>query len=202
MNYLVDNLNTLFWLVHVILGCIYWNVLLAWICFHWIHLRPLLDLKLNTKIKPLTKNCSTCIVLISLHNSFRGRNGHARMVVGFITTYVISTYHHWCWEFESRSGRGVHVPTLCDKVCQWLATGQWFSPGPPVSSTNKTDRHHITEILLKVALNTIKQYLTSFFSVLSKLSRIVSNHIWDLKVCNMSSLHLFYSHLRSIIGNP
>jgi hypothetical protein len=35
-------------------------------------------------------------------------------------------------------------------------TGQWFSPGPPVSSINKTDRHDITEILLKVALNTIK----------------------------------------------
>jgi hypothetical protein len=30
-------------------------------------------------------------------------------------------------------------------------------PGTPVSSTNKTDRHDITEILLKVALNTIKQ---------------------------------------------
>ena len=44
--------------------------------------------------------------------------------------------------------------TLCDKVCQWLATGRLFSP---VSSTNKTDRHDITEILLKVALNTIKQ---------------------------------------------
>ena len=29
------------------------------------------------------------------------------MVVGFKTTYVISTYHHWCCEFESRSGRGV-----------------------------------------------------------------------------------------------
>jgi hypothetical protein len=43
-----------------------------------------------------------------------------------------------------------------DKVCQWLATGQWFSPGPPVSSTNKTDCHDIAEILLKVALNTIK----------------------------------------------
>jgi hypothetical protein len=27
--------------------------------------------------------------------------------------------------------------------------------GTPVSSTNKTDRHDITEILLKVALNTI-----------------------------------------------
>jgi hypothetical protein len=29
--------------------------------------------------------------------------------------------------------------------------------GTPVSSTNKTDRHDITEILLKVALNTTKQ---------------------------------------------
>jgi len=28
---------------------------------------------------------------------------------------------------------------------------------PLFSSTNKTDRHDITEILLKVALNTIKQ---------------------------------------------
>jgi hypothetical protein len=38
---------------------------------------------------------------------------------------------------------------------QSVATGQWFSPGTPVSSTNKTDCHDITEILLKVALNTI-----------------------------------------------
>ena len=43
------------------------------------------------------------------------------------------------------------------KICQWLATGQWFSPSLPVSSTNKTDCHDRTEILLKVALNTIKQ---------------------------------------------
>ena len=47
--------------------------------------------------------------------------------------------------------------TLCDTVCQRLATGRWFSPGPPVSSTNKTDRNDITEALLKVAFNTIKQ---------------------------------------------
>jgi hypothetical protein len=32
-----------------------------------------------------------------------------------------------------------------------------FSPGTPVSSNNKTDRHDITEILLKVTLNTINQ---------------------------------------------
>ena len=59
--------------------------------------------------------------------------------------------HHWCCEFKSPSGR------LCDTVCQWLATGWWFSPGLPVSFINKTDCHDIAEILLKVALNTIKQ---------------------------------------------
>jgi hypothetical protein len=57
-------------------------------------------------------------------------------------------------EFEPRSWRGVLDTTLCDKVCQWLATGPWVSLYNAVSSTNKTD-HNITEILLKVALNTI-----------------------------------------------
>jgi hypothetical protein len=33
-------------------------------------------------------------------------------------------------------------------------TGRWISPG---TSTNKSDRHGIAEILLKVALNTINQ---------------------------------------------
>jgi hypothetical protein len=33
-----------------------------------------------------------------------------------------------------------------------LAQGQWFSPGTPASSTTKTGRFDIAEILLKVAL--------------------------------------------------
>ena len=46
---------------------------------------------------------------------------------------------------------------IANKVCQWLAiaAGRWLSPGTPVSSTNKTNHHDITEILLKVVLNTI-----------------------------------------------
>ena len=59
-----------------------------------------------------------------------------------ITTDVVS--------FESRSGWGVQH--------------MWFSPGPPVSSNNKTDRHDIAEILLKVASNTIKQTNKQTFS--------------------------------------
>jgi hypothetical protein len=33
-----------------------------------------------------------------------------------------------------------------------LAQSRWFSPGTPASSTTKTSRHDIAEILLKVAL--------------------------------------------------
>jgi hypothetical protein len=42
-----------------------------------------------------------------------------------------------------------------------LATGRWLSPGTPVSATNKTDRHDITEIFLNVALNTITLILNN-----------------------------------------
>jgi hypothetical protein len=41
-----------------------------------------------------------------------------------------------------------------------LTAGLWFSSGTPVFSTNKTDRHDITEILLNVALNAIILTLT------------------------------------------
>jgi hypothetical protein len=46
---------------------------------------------------------------------------------------------------------------VSDKVYQLLAHGRWFSPGTPASSSTKTGRHNMTGILLKVALNTIKQ---------------------------------------------
>ena len=44
--------------------------------------------------------------------------------------------------------------SLCDQVCQLPVADRWFSPDTPISSTNKTDHHGITDILLKVALNT------------------------------------------------
>jgi hypothetical protein len=78
-------------------------------------------------------------------------------------SYGSWTYHYLCNQWLSplmlwvRISIRARCTTLCNKVCQWLAWGRWFSPGPPVSSTNKTDRHDIAEMLLKVALNTIKQ---------------------------------------------
>ena len=45
------------------------------------------------------------------------------------------------------------IPESTFLLC--YTAGLWFSPSTPISYTNKTDRHDITEIVLKVALNTI-----------------------------------------------
>ena len=71
------------------------------------------------------------------------RRSHDRIVVWFTTTCTISAYHYLS------SCRGVLDTTLCDKVCQWHATGRWFYPCTRVSSTNNTDRHDITEIFFR-----------------------------------------------------
>jgi hypothetical protein len=86
----------------------------------------------------LLKNCDV-LSLQNIYSSLYNRNRRCRNrnIVG------------------SRSWRGVLDTTLCDKICQWLSTGRWFSLSTPVSSPNKSDRHDIIEILLKVALNTI-----------------------------------------------
>jgi hypothetical protein len=60
----------------------------------------------------------------------------------------------WCTRLAAAS----------DKVYQLLAHGQWFSPGTPASSTTKTGRHDIAEILLKVALNTKNQSINLSFN--------------------------------------
>ena len=66
-----------------------------------------------------------------------GRRGRDRMVFGFTTTYAIGSYHNLCCELKSRSGRGVQHYVI--KFVSDLRSGWWFSPDPPVYSTNKTD---------------------------------------------------------------
>jgi hypothetical protein len=46
----------------------------------------------------------------------------------------------------------IQLAAASDKVYQLFAHGRCFSPGILASSTTKTDRHDIAEILLKVAL--------------------------------------------------
>ena len=97
----------------------------------------------------------------------QGRRGRNRIVVGFTTTCATSTYHHQRCEFKSRSWRGEPDTTLCDKVCQRLATGWWFSQGTAVSSTNKTDCHDITEILFENGIKHHNPKLTYFYTIIA-----------------------------------
>jgi hypothetical protein len=55
-------------------------------------------------------------------------------------------------------------------------TGQWFSQGTLVNSTNKTDHHNLTEILLKMALSTINQ---------------IKPHSWKSK-CKYKTISKYY----------
>jgi hypothetical protein len=81
-----------------------------------------------------------------------------------IPWFFISWYHHfiddisWYHHFIDDIRPGfVNYKKECTLLAaasdtDLLAHGRWFSPGTPASSTTKTGRHDIAEILLKVAL--------------------------------------------------
>ena len=80
-------------------------------------------------------------------------------------------------------------------------TGLWFSL---VSSTNKTDCHDITEILLKVALNTIKPNKISQIGIFNVVQRRGGGYITDpplfLNIDNEEQLYsTIYEHIDLLI---
>ena len=83
------------------------------------------------------------------------------------------------------------------KVYQLLAHGRWFSPVTPASSTTKTGRHDIAEILLKVALNT-KKIKSSCFKLSTVTITYVPlqmvnchNYICTVTDGQLSQLHMY-----------
>jgi len=84
------------------------------------------------------------------HTTFsRGRRGRDRMVVGiynYLCNQCLSGYHHWC-KFESQPVR------IQQYVIKFINDLRQFGGFLQVLH----HRHDITEILLKVALNTITQ---------------------------------------------
>ena len=63
-----------------------------------------------------------------------GRCGHERVIVGFTTTYVISAYKHWCYEFEFHSGRSVHHYVI-KFVSDLRQVGGFLQFPPPIKQT-------------------------------------------------------------------
>ena len=75
----------------------------------------------------------------------------------------------WLW-VESCSGEVYLI---------WLATGQCYSAGTSVSSTNKTDHHYVAEILLKVMLNTITPTLKTRLTIITFEFFYFIIHYWQ-----------------------
>ena len=135
-----------------------------------------------TIIVVLCKSCSVLLCVLEqprVDSSDAGPNLGAFGPIGIRPAQCMISYHHkfwvihiasllktsWSWSYGSLIYNyfwnqclspltvWVRIPlrqAKCtrDKVCLWL---RWFSPD---SSTNKTDRHDRTEILLKVTLST------------------------------------------------
>jgi len=72
-----------------------------------------------------------------------------------------------------------------------LVPGLWFSPGTSASSTTKTGRHDIAEILLKVALNTIN-HNHNYIITGKKESEVYNNLRDDIDLMNKSYMNGFH----------
>ena len=86
-------------------------------------------------------------------------------------------YWQWKYEYQRPAKNSFNIRSLCGgsrqpMMCHFNVylmlhstdvAGHWFSPITLVSSTSKSDGHDITEILLKVALNTITRTITHCF---------------------------------------
>jgi hypothetical protein len=83
------------------------------------------------------------------------RDGSMSSIVGSNSSYKPITNTAWVRAQLCKLQKGcTRLTAASDKVYQLLAQGRWFSPGTLASSTTKTGRHDIAEILLKMALNT------------------------------------------------
>ena len=88
-------------------------------------------------------------------NTCWSRRGRKHMVVGCTTIYAISTNEHYGCEYESHSSEVYSIRHYVMKfVSDLQQIGGFSGYSTLVSSTNKTDRHDMADIFLKVALNT------------------------------------------------
>ena len=88
--------------------------------------------------------------------------------------------------FWNRQFNTVLILVQQNNFAPWVL---WFSLGTLVSSTNKTDRHDITE-MLKVALNTkLYHKITLNIMIFYDCSKYESSH-WNLP-CSQSTLEQY-----------
>ena len=120
---------------------------------------------LGIEVHSVNDHCHRPLITV-----YKGPGGSMSQVVGLPNnSYKPITNTAWV---RARLGKlqkwCTRLAVASDKAYQLLAYGRWFSPGTPAASTTKTGRHDISEILLKVALNTknlIKSIITVYWSL-------------------------------------
>jgi hypothetical protein len=106
------------------------------------------------------KTCwSICTYYPYSVTNLRARVAQWVRYLDYLTTHISLSqiWHGFAPGFVNYKKGCTRLAAASDKVYQLLAHGRWFSPGTLASSTTKTGRHDIAEILLKVALNIINQ---------------------------------------------
>ena len=119
------------WVSELLLFSTNWNfsAITRWIKFCHFTAR-----KLQYKHYPF--NILTLKFIIIDPKSFLGLSWLCDGIVfGFTTIYAISAYHHQRCGFEFLLRQGALNTTSCDKVCRWLAAGQWFPPPIKMTAT-------------------------------------------------------------------
>ena len=103
-----------------------------------------------------------------------------------ITTNVVTS--------KPANGQVYSIQHYVTKFVSEVADGRWFSVDTPDSSTDKTDHHDITEILLKVALSVwyilipkIKVKVNRFVSVIQECTSYGVNGIGEVNVRVLAS---------------
>jgi hypothetical protein len=139
------------------------------------------------------KISNSSLSMFSMVTEDKRNTFYSRMPLGMPSKYTrnVSVWHWW-WNIMFNFIARYHLQQVSFvDVLQWLAACRWFSTGTPVSSTNKIDRHDITEILLKVPLThhnpnpnrLCRKLLTQFVYILEvQLNVIVPNMIIFLQI--------------------
>jgi hypothetical protein len=127
-----------------------------------------------------------CVLCYALHTqTFDPSFVHwrLRMVVEFTTTCGIVAYHHVSYEFKLHSWRGVLDKTVCDKVCQWLATGLWISLSTPTANIYWRNSS-LFSTTHPIFLHSWRHYDPNVFYVMHYIHKLLIHHFvhWRLGV--------------------
>ena len=175
----------------------------SWKCFSHVSKIPTLTYNpahiiRNSIILNIIHNILTlCILVLSKRG---GPGGSMSQVVGSDNSYKSITNTAWICAQLCKLQKGcTRLTAASDKVYQLLVHGRWFSPGTPASSTTKTGRHDIAEILLKVALNTKIQIQ---IQIISKRACSLNRHLVVCLFCLSSSCVLCAQCCQFLLDYP